>query len=154
MMPRAALVRIFTDKTPAERNAGRSPAYMREGVLSTKPLTPMTTLAHQSCIDACLACATACNHCAASCLQEEHVKMMARCIRLDMDCAQICTLSAAYMARGSEFAGPLCDLCARVCDACAAECGKHDHEHCQRCAEACRRCADECRRMLSMAGGK
>jgi hypothetical protein len=107
---------------------------------------------YQSCIDACLACAAACNGCAAFCLQEEHVKMMARCIQLDMDRAQICSLSAAYMARNSEFAGQLCDLCATVCDACAEECGKHDHEHCQRCAEACRRCAGECRNRMSRAG--
>ncbi len=39
----------------------------------------------QSCIDACNACAMACENCAASCLREEDVKMMARCIALDMD---------------------------------------------------------------------
>src|SRR3546814_20830659 len=44
----------------------------------------------QSCIDACYACATECDHCAASCLGEQDVKAMARCIKLDMDCAQIC----------------------------------------------------------------
>ncbi len=71
--------------------------------------------------------------------------MMARCIGLDMDYAQICALSAAYLARNSEFAGQACDLCAQVCDACAAECSKHDDDH-------CRRCAGECRSMMSMAG--
>ncbi|RYZ61372.1 MAG: four-helix bundle copper-binding protein, partial [Chitinophagaceae bacterium] len=44
----------------------------------------------QSCIDACLRCASACQHCASSCTQEEDVKMMARCIQLDMECAAIC----------------------------------------------------------------
>lgn len=34
-----------------------------------------------ACIEACNACAVACNHCAASCLQEQDVKMMARCMR-------------------------------------------------------------------------
>lgn len=53
----------------------------------------------QSCIEACYACAATCDNCAASCLQEEDVKMMARCIALDIDCAQICRLAALYGAR-------------------------------------------------------
>lgn len=105
----------------------------------------------QSCIDACYACATACDHCAVSCLEEQDVKSMARCIKLDMDCAQICRLAASYMARGSEFSQTLCRLCAEVCQACAEECGKHQMDHCQRCARACRNCAEECSRMAEVA---
>lgn len=44
---------------------------------------------HASCIEACDQCAAACNHCSTACLQEQDVKMMARCIALDMDCAAI-----------------------------------------------------------------
>ena len=77
--------------------------------------------------------------------------MMARCIQLDMDCAQICRLAAALMSRGSQFAEDLCRVCAEVCEACADECSQHEHDHCQRCAEACRRCAEECRRMSGVA---
>lgn len=81
--------------------------------------------------------------------------MLARCIKLDMDCAQICRLAAGYMARGSELAGMICNACADVCDACAEECEQHRQmEHCQRCADACRRCAAECRRMASGAQTK
>lgn len=104
---------------------------------------------YQTCIDACNACAIACDHCAASCLQEENVQMMAKCIKLDMDCAQICRLAASYMARDSEFAQAICKLCAEVCDACARECANHEAEHCQACARACWRCAQECRRMAA-----
>ena len=107
----------------------------------------MTQQQFESCIEACNACADACDFCAASCLKEDDVKMMARCIALDMDCAQICRSAAAYMARGSEFAGLICAACAEICDACGDECGKHQMSHCQECAQACRRCADECRRM-------
>jgi len=104
----------------------------------------------KSCIDACNACATACGHCAASCLAEKDVQRMAHCIQLDIDCAEICRLAAAYMARGSDLAGPICETCAEVCDACATECEHHKAmEHCRQCAEACRRCAAECRRMAS-----
>lgn len=109
-------------------------------------------MAHQqyaSCIRACNECADACDHCSTACLQEDDVKAMTRCIALDVDCAAICRLSAAYMARGSEFARAMCELCARVCDACGDECARHQHAHCQECAQACRRCAEECRRMAA-----
>jgi hypothetical protein len=96
---------------------------------------------------ACIACTIACENCATECLHEQDAKMMARCIELDRDCADICALAVRLMARGSEFAARICAVCAEVCDACAQECGKHDNEHCKRCAEACRKCAEECRKM-------
>ncbi len=105
----------------------------------------------QSCIDECNACATACDHCAVSCLAEQDVQKMARCIKLDMDCAQICRLAASYMARGSELSNVICNACAEICDACGEECAQFPMDHCQRCAEACRRCAAECRRMATGA---
>ena len=109
----------------------------------------------QSCIDACNACAVACDHCAVSCLSEKDVKAMGRCIQLDMDCAEICRLASAYMSRGSELAGMICETCAEVCEACDEECAKHSAmEHCQQCAEACRRCAEECRRMATQHPSK
>jgi hypothetical protein len=40
---------------------------------------------------------------------------MARCIALDIDCAEICRLAAAYMSRGSDLAGAVCDMCADEC---------------------------------------
>ncbi|MGZ8318822.1 MAG: four-helix bundle copper-binding protein [Telluria sp.] len=105
---------------------------------------------HQACIDACDACADACDFCLASCLREKDVKMMARCIALDIDCAQICRMASSYMARDSEFATAVCQMCADVCDSCADECTLHSAEHCRQCAKACRRCAEECRRMAGM----
>ena len=114
-------------------------------------------MAHEqfaSCIEACEDCAEACDHCSTACLQEADPKPMARCIALDIDCAAICRMAAAYMARGSEFAGTLCGLCAEVCEACGEECAKHEMRHCQECAEACRRCAQECRAMAKSAQRK
>ncbi|MGJ9420348.1 four-helix bundle copper-binding protein [Massilia sp. CMS3.1] len=111
----------------------------------------MTNENFQECIDACHACADACDQCATACLGEDDVKMMVRCIASDIDCAQLCRLAAAYMARGSQFARAMCKLCADVCTSCGEECGKHSMEHCQRCAEACRRCAESCRSMSAVA---
>ena len=120
-------------------------------------ITWSTDMSHETfnaCIEACNACVVACNHCAASCLQEQDVKMMARCIALDMDCAQICALAAAAMARGSEHAKAICALCADICQSCGDECAKHGNHgmvHCQECAKACLQCAKECRQMSAMS---
>jgi hypothetical protein len=105
----------------------------------------------QNCIDACYECATACKHCANACLDENDIKTLVACIKLDSDCATMCVLSAKMMSGGSRFSSAICELCAEVCDACAKECEKHSHmEHCKKCAEACRKCAIECRAMSEM----
>ena len=104
-------------------------------------------ITNQECIDACNACADACDHCSASCIQESDPKMMARCIALDIDCAQLCRLAAGFMARGSEFADLICQACAELCQACGEECQQHDTAHCKDCAAACLRCAEACRKM-------
>lgn len=103
------------------------------------------------CIEACNTCAVACNHCAASCLQEDEVKKLARCIALDIDCAQTCALAAAVMSRASDRAKAICGVCADICQLCADECAKHKVQHCQDCAVACRECAQQCRQVAAMA---
>lgn len=90
------------------------------------------------------ACAAACEMCADACLDEEDIKMMVPCIRLDRDCSQICHTTASFIASGSENAGSLLKVCEEICRNCSEECGKHNHDHCQRCAEACRECAEAC----------
>ena len=112
-------------------------------------------MSHQQfkdCIDACVASAVACSHCATECLKEEDVKMMAKCIQLDLECAAICRSAAEVMSLGSEYAHHLCRICADVCNACAEECEKHASmgmEHCRECAEACRACAQACEQMAT-----
>ena len=110
----------------------------------------MTNQKYKACIDACNNCVVACNHCAASCLKEQDVKMMAHCIALDMDCAQICAFAAAAMARDSEHVKAICALCADICQACGDECAGHEMAHCQACAKTCHQCAQECRKMAAM----
>jgi hypothetical protein len=102
---------------------------------------------YQSCVDTCLHCAAICNHCASACLQEDDVKMMARCIQLDMECAAVCYAAAQVMSIGGQTAEQLCQICADVCDACGAECAQHENDHCQECAKVCHQCAEECRHM-------
>lgn len=100
---------------------------------------------NQRLMDALARCAAECSHCATACLQEQDVKMLERCIKLDLDCAEICELAIGFVARGSEHAEHIIRECAEICHACAQECGKHSHmEHCKRCAEACQACAEAC----------
>ena len=97
-------------------------------------------------LDALTACANACNFCTTACLGEADVKMMTACIRLAIDCAALCSLTASFIARGSAHGGHLLAECAELCGLCAAECEKHVHmQHCADCAKACRECEKACR---------
>lgn len=99
---------------------------------------------HQEIINQLNNCSTECNYCYNECLNEKDVSMMAACIKLDRDCAEICQLTASMLARGSEHGLHLLKECAEICNACADECEKHDNEHCKHCAEVCRKCAEAC----------
>lgn len=97
-------------------------------------------------LDALTRCAAECDHCATACLDETDVKMLSRCIRLDIDCAALCRLVTAFVCRGSEHAKHLLSECIDVCEDCARECDSHAHmDHCARCAQACRECAEACK---------
>lgn len=108
-------------------------------------------------IDALTGCATTCTQCADACLSERDVAAMAACIRLDLDCADICGTTARVIARQTAYdAGvtrAMLEACIAVCSACAAECGQHGQhmDHCRICAEACRRCEQACRTLLASA---
>ena len=108
---------------------------------------------YRDCIDACNACADACDHCSTACLREPNVSDMARCIQLDIDCAQMCRLAAGAMARSSEFASQICSLCAEICEVCGDDCARFSSDHCRSCADACRRCAQACRQMAGSPKG-
>ena len=62
---------------------------------------------------------------------EEDVKMMPKCIQLDMECASTCYSAAQVMILWGKKVKELCGICANICDECAAECATHDHEHCK-----------------------
>jgi len=95
-------------------------------------------------------CITACETCATLCLQEDDVKMMARCIQLDRDCADICMLTARFVGRNSEHKKHVMKECIEICKACAEECANHEHEHCQHCAAICKECAEACENWMGM----
>jgi hypothetical protein len=107
-------------------------------------------------IEAASDCAAHCNACADACL-EEGDPSLTRCIRSDLDCADICAATAAVVARAGASGMPWLDLvrvCADACATCAQECEQHadHHDHCRACAEACRRCERACRDLLENVG--
>ncbi|VAZ91869.1 putative cysteine-rich protein YhjQ [Mycobacterium persicum] len=107
-----------------------------------------------ACIDACIECGQACTACADACLSEESVAHLTKCIRTDLDCADICELTGRVLSRHTGYDANLTkavlETCATACKSCAEECDGHapDHEHCRVCAQVCRRCEQACRELL------
>ena len=104
-------------------------------------------------IDAISDCAQACNADTDADLGEQDVTEMVRCIRLCLDCTDVCTATAGVISRTADYdvdvARPLLQACVAICKSCGDECERHAHMlHCQVCAEACRRCERACRELL------
>jgi hypothetical protein len=105
-------------------------------------------------IDALNDCAQACTADADDDLSEHNVTEMIKCIRLCLDCADVCIATVGVTSRQTEYNAnvtkPLLEACVATCKACGDECEQHAqmHEHCRICAEACRRCEQACRELL------
>jgi hypothetical protein len=101
------------------------------------------------CIEECYSCAQICTSCADACLAESEVRDLTQCIRLDLDCADICNITGRIATRrtGSdeEVIRRMLDVCAASCRLCGEECQRLARmEHCRICAEACKRCLQAC----------
>jgi hypothetical protein len=105
-------------------------------------------------VQAAAECTYTCTTCADACLEDEDPAAMRKCIRLNLDCAGICSVTARLISRpGAQDQRLLraqLEACATACRACADECDEHaaEMEHCRICAEACRACAEACDRMM------
>jgi hypothetical protein len=110
------------------------------------------------CIDLCFDTAQTCVSCADACLGEPMVAMLRQCIRLNLDCADICNVAGAVASRRTGSNGMvlrrLVEACAEACRLCAEECEHHAHrhEHCRVCAETCRQCERACREAVISLG--
>ena len=106
-------------------------------------------------IDALISCSEACTACADACLSEGSVAELTKCIRTNLDCADVCSATARVLSRHTGYdaniSRALLEACATACDSCADECERHAqmHEHCRICAEACRNCGTACRELLA-----
>ena len=105
-------------------------------------------------IDALSDCAQACIADADDDLREQNLAEMVTCIRLCLDCTDICTATLGVLSRQADqdatATRPLLEACAAICQGCGEECERHArmHEHCRICGEACRRCEQACRELL------
>jgi uncharacterized protein DUF326 len=111
-----------------------------------------------SCIDECLACLQSCTACADASLAEDDVVDLRRCIRLCLDCSDVCGATARLLTRQTDYVAATAraqvSSCRDLCVACAEECERHaaHHEHCRLCAEECRRCEETCSAVLDAIG--
>jgi hypothetical protein len=107
-------------------------------------------------IDALSDCAQACTADIDADLSEQDLAEMVRCIRLCLDCVDVCTATAGVTSCLAEYDAdavrPLLEACVAICKSCGDECQRHapHHEHCRVCAEACRRCEQACRELLAV----
>jgi hypothetical protein len=106
-------------------------------------------------ISALATCINACTACADACLGEtEHLEHLRRCIRTDLDCADVCAATLRVITRQTETPSDLVHAqlhaCVLACRICADECESHEdmHDHCRVCAEACRHCQERCNLLL------
>lgn len=105
-------------------------------------------------IDALTDCAQACTADADDDLSESDVADMVKCIRLCLDCADICTTTAGVISRQTEYDAnvtrPMLEACMAACKSSGDECERHAmmHAHCGVCAQACRRCEQACRELM------
>lgn len=110
------------------------------------------------CIEACFDCGQTCTACADACLSEEMVAELRKCIRSNLDCADVCIATGNVVSRHTGYDANLTramlQACAAACGSCREECERHAgmHEHCRICAEACRRCEQACNALLAGLG--
>jgi hypothetical protein len=106
-------------------------------------------------IDALSDCTQACIADNDADLGEHNVAEMVRCIRLCLDCVDVCTAAIGVISRqadrDSRVTRPLLEACVAICKSCGDECERHArmHEHCRVCGVACRRCEQACRDLLA-----
>ena len=122
-------------------------------VLSSVPQTLTVDAALvAAAIDAANQCAIVCSACASACLSEGGD--MATCVRDDLDCADLCGVTARHLARlnasDKQLTLAVLAACIEACVQCAASCAAHrdDHEHCRLCEQACNRCEQACQALL------
>jgi hypothetical protein len=109
------------------------------------------------CIQECYSCAQACTACADACLSEDDVAMLVKCIRSNLDCADICFATGQVLSRHTGYDAnitrTILEACAAACKACGDMCEEHSAmAHCAKCAMECRACEQACRELLASLG--
>ncbi len=109
-------------------------------------------------IETCLECTQAGTACSDADLGEQMVADLAKCARLNLDCADMCETTARVLTRQTgydrDMTRAVVQACAQACRVSGDECDRHArmHEHCRVCAEVCRRCQRVCEEVLAAIG--
>jgi Domain of Unknown Function (DUF326) len=110
-------------------------------------------------IDEISDCAQACTADADANLSEHSLTDLVKCIRLCLDCADICTATLRVVSRQTArdvgVTKAQLTACVAACRSCGDECERHAemHAHCRVCGESCRRCEQACRQLLDALAG-
>jgi hypothetical protein len=129
--------------------------YAREMTITHPNAVRGVNSALVHCVEDAYACAQACAACADACLGEPHAGQLSQCIRLNLDCSDICLAAGRIATRRTGENDPVVvrvlKTCAEACARCAAECQRHAArlEHCRICAVMCRECEESCREALA-----
>ena len=123
--------------------------HMQEIIAAHPDVQGMTNGALVRAVELAYECSQVCLACADACLAEQD-QALVQCIRLTLDCTDICYTTGVIATRraGSNEAivARMLEVCEQMCRACAEECERHAHmEHCRLCAETCRACEAACR---------
>lgn len=97
-------------------------------------------------IDALVGCAQTCTACADACLSEgpDALAGLTRCIRDNLDCADICDTTARVLSRHTGYDANLTRAqvqgAVQALKTCGDSCAEHadGHGHCRVCEQACR----------------
>jgi len=131
---------------------------MVEPMLRTHPRADLQhSKDYANALNALALCEQVCTSCADACLGENgDVASLRRCIRTDLDCADVCAATARLIGRQTETPNELIHAqlhaCVLACQLCADECETHAsmHDHCRICAETCRFCQERCNFLLGV----
>ena len=95
-------------------------------------------------------CEATCEHMTNHLKMLPNFQMRVKQAMLLRDCADICGLTAKFIARGAIFSKQAASLCACICEVCGAECARFPDQMSQNCACVCMHCARECRAFAGM----
>lgn len=124
-------------------------------MLETHPIQPSMPMddLHRA-LESLTICAQTCVMCADACLAEDQADHLRACIRLNLDCADVCQATLRCLGRQTEtnsaLLRSLLQTCVLTCRACREECQKHSpqHAHCRVCAQACHDCETICQSLI------
>lgn len=105
---------------------------------------PDTKMEHATETAILRTCADVCNETLAYCLEQGHVEPdHILCL---VDCIELCTLTAHFVARDSHLASQVLELCAQACKDCEESCEEYQDgdERMKACADVCREAYEHC----------